>query len=275
MSNDDKLIIPDPDDAEDGEVARTRHDERTVDWEYIYDLRQVVEELESTDGIVDVECHIADPVPTFTIETLEHGLGFDIPRRIKQLYVVADGFHLEWSLECEGERIPGGGIELFDFATVFDSWIDELWPADTSPEEEAFLWSLRGVARFPDPERDEMVVLCVEEEYPTYDLFLHHPKRQTSQLLTVGFQRYLELLLETKGTYGWHHLVAEDGVQNDRQRERVRHFEDVMTHHFPDTDLDRELHTAVPESDGEDGRASSLSESDEPSTPPSDDTSET
>jgi hypothetical protein len=240
MANDDKLVIPNPDDAQEEAVARTRaRDEGSLDWEYVYDFREMVRELEASDGIVDVEAHVSDPVATFTIETLEHGLGFEVPRRIKQFYLVADGLSLEWSIERDGDVVPGGGIELFDFATVFDSWLGELWPTDTDPDDDGFLWSLRGLADLPDSGRDDMVVLCVEEEYPTYDLFLHDPEAQHSELMTLDFRRYLDVLLETRGTYGWHHLLSEAPLRNETQLQRVHHFYETMERHFPDVDLER------------------------------------
>lgn len=233
----DKLHIPGPDD----EGSARSESRETLSWEFVLDFREMVRELERRDDVVDVEWQIGDPVPTFTVETIEHGLGTTIPRFVKRLYRLADGLHLEWSLLEDGERKPGGGIGLFDFATVFDSWLDELWTSDPEldPSERDLLWSLRGFDARPQPDGERMVAVCVEDvDYPTFDLFLHDLETRRSHLLELDFQDYLRRLLETRGTYGWvHHFadLAEDDPADCRRRQQFRR---RMARLFPEVDLE-------------------------------------
>lgn len=244
-----KLVIPDPNDGEGGDGAGeggdggadTQETER-IGWEYAFELRAMVRELEEDDRIAEVDAEIGSPVANFTVETMEHGLGQTIPRFVKRLYHVADGVRIEWTLEDGDEVRPGGGIHLYDFATVFDSWLHELWSGDPELDEETseFLWSLRGFDGAPEPEGDRWTVVCVEEnDYPTFDLFIHDRTTHQSHLLSVDFETYLEMLLETRGTYGWVHALADfEGAPPAYVQRWRRHFRETMHEVFPEVDLD-------------------------------------
>ncbi len=233
-----KLVIPDPDDGDDG--ADTDQTDR-IGLEYTFDLRAMIGELEESEAIVDLEAEVGSPVANFTIETMEHGLGTTIPRFVKRLYRVVDGVRVEWSFEHDGEVEPGGAIHLHDFATVFDSWLDELWTGgeEVDEETEEFLWSLRGFDAAAEPGDDRWTVVCVEDaDYPTFDLFLHDRREHRSHLLSVDFESYLKLLLRTRGTYGWVHALAEvDGEPPPYIARWRRHFRETMPRVFPEVDL--------------------------------------
>jgi hypothetical protein len=239
-----KLTIPGPDDEE-GE-ASSREEEK-LGWEFLFDFRAMAGELEARDDIVDVEWAIPDPVPNFTVETMEHGLGTSVPRFIKRFYRMADGLELSWNVRVDGEVVPGGGIELFDFATVFDSWLDTLWASgpetdEMDDREVDFLWSLRGFDGLGQPQGEDrqMVVFCVEEtDYPTFDLFLHRLDARDSHLLSVNFRTYLDLLLQTRGTFGWVYRLADiDLDAHPDLRATAESFDRRMQRLFPETNLD-------------------------------------
>src|SRR5690554_1254141 len=63
--------------------------------------------------------------------------------------MVCDWLEFSWSYEQDSRVIPGGGAHLFDFATVFDSWLDSLWLSEEtmSAEQVDFMWTLRGFDR--------------------------------------------------------------------------------------------------------------------------------
>jgi len=234
-----KLTIPGPD-GEGDETAEAGESE-PIDWEYPFDVREMAGRLADDDRIAGVECEVGSPVANFTVETMEHGLGTTVPRFVKRLYRVADGLHLAWEVDDGDGTRPGGGADLFDFATVFDNWLDELWTdADGLDERESdFLWSLRGFDASPEPGDDRMVVVCVEEtDYPTFDLFLHDLETHQSHLLGVDFHTYLTCLLETRGTYGWVHALADVDGQPPDYIERWRsHFRGTVEELFTDVDL--------------------------------------
>lgn len=231
-------------------VALSESDSQSLGLDLLFDLHAMVGELEQTEGIVNVTSTIHPPVPLFTIHTIEHGLGIRVPARIRSFYMLCDGLEFSWSYEKDSEIIPGGGAHLFDFATVFDSWLDSLWLSEAGMSEEQcdFMWTLRGFDRTfnadsavktPGPDaldEREMVVMCVEEEYPTYDLFVHDPKTRSSRLLDVSFREYFDCLLATRGTYGWQNLLLED--REPRQGE-LEGFYQVAERFFPPSDLNR------------------------------------
>lgn len=234
-----KLTIPGPDDE--GESWSETNDK--LGFEFLFEFQAMVRELEEMESVVDVEYELGDPVSNFTVETLEHGLGKTVPRFVKRLYSVADGIHLRWNLLEDGEIVPGGGIELFDFATVFDTWLEGLWTTDEAltAEEEDFLWTLRGFDGGVEPGGERMVAVCVEDvDYPTFDLFLHDATSHQSHLVSVDFRTYLQCLLDTRGTYGWVHALAEStGESPAWMRRWSEHFFRRMEAHFPDVELDR------------------------------------
>lgn len=215
-------------------------------WDLLFDFHAMIEELRATEGIVDVQATIHPPVPLFTINTIEHGLGIRVPPRIRSFYMVCDGLEFCWSYEQDSQVIPGGGAHLFDFATVFDSWLDSLWlsEASMSAEQVDFMWTLRGFDRtFYDPAlgasalaQREMVVMCVEEEYPTYDLFVHDPKTRTSRLLDASLREYFDCLLATRGTFGWQKLLLEDP---EGEADNLSDFFQRTERFFPPSDLRR------------------------------------
>lgn len=227
---------------------------QALGWDLLFDFHAMIGELEATEGIVDVQAHIHPPVPLFTIHTIEHGLGIRVPQRIRSLYLVCDGLEFSWSYEQDSQVIPGGGAHLFDFATVFDSWLDSLWvSADALSEEQCdFLWTLRGFDRTFHADsvqqsgaqsdaaalaEREMVVMCVEEEYPTYDLFVHDLQTQTSRLLDTSIREYFDCMFAARGTYGWQQLLLE----NDAPPKEAdpSEFDRVVERFFPASDLKR------------------------------------
>lgn|GEM_PF-3030371 len=223
---------------------------QSLGWDLLFDFHAMVEQLRATDGIVDVQATIHPPVPLFTINTIEHGLGIRVPARIRSFYMVCDGLEFSWSYEQDSRVIPGGGAHLFDFATVFDSWLDSLWLSEEtmSAEQVDFMWTLRGFDRtFHAPSlgssapaeglaEREMVVMCVEEEYPTYDLFVHDPQTRTSRLLDVSFREYFDCLLAARGTYGWQKLLLEDP---EGEEDKLSDFYRLTDRFFPPSDLSR------------------------------------
>lgn len=223
---------------------------QALGWDLLFDFHAMVGELKATEGVVDVQAKIHPPVPLFTINTIEHGLGIRVPQRIRSFYLVCDGLEFSWSYQEGSKVVPGGGAHLFDFATVFDTWLDTLWLSgeEMSEEEYDFMWTLRGFDRTfhapsaaqSDPEDDlskrEMVVMCVEEEYPTYDLFVHDLQTHTSRLLDVSFREYFDCLLASRGTYGWQNLLLEDAAPRARE---LGDFYKVVERFFPPSDLNR------------------------------------
>lgn len=196
-------------------------------WDLLFDFHAMIAELEQTPGIVEVKSAVHPPVPIFTIETIEHGLGIRVPEHIRSFYMVCDGLEFSWSYEDDEEVLPGGGAHLFDFATVFDSWLDSLWVVggDLDEETQDFLWTLRGFDRtyqsdwfqahddLKEPVDEQMVVMCVEEEYPSYDLFMHDLSTGDSRLLNASFRDYFDCMLASRGIYGWQRLLFDEAEQ--------------------------------------------------------------
>lgn len=233
-----KLHIPDPEDEE-GEAELIEGEE--VDWDFVLNFQSIVEELKSTDGIVDVEYAHYNPVSNITLETLEHGLGLTVPERIMQFYLRTNGLELHWRAEIDGEVVPGGGFQLLHFEAVFDNWLDELWPVGEELDEETedFLWTLRGFDARPDADGRWMSVFCVEDEHPSFDLFLHDPNNYESHLLEVDFPAYLKFLFETRGAFGWVPLVSDIDPEEDEQlAAEMERFWRIMETYFPRADLD-------------------------------------
>lgn len=226
-----KMTIPGPEAAEESSSAQDEPEQ--VEFDFLFDFKAMVAEMRDDDRFVDVYAQTFDPVPKFTIETIEHGLGIVIPRRIRSFYEVTDGLEFEWSYRDEdGEVHPGGAAYLWGFARVFDVWLETLWktPEDAEVDED-FVWNLRGFDGAHRAETDEMVVLCVEEEYPTYDLFLHDPESSRSQLLELNFVEYFARLLDTRAVHGWQAIYGEE---DRRAGDAAR---DVMEQLFPDADI--------------------------------------
>ncbi|MFP4597945.1 MAG: hypothetical protein ACLFVJ_06825 [Persicimonas sp.] len=238
------MRIPGPDDPSEQPQRPEQLDadrREGVGWDLIFDLMAMIAELKSTDGIVEVDFQIYDPVPVFTIETIEHGLGVRVPERIKSFYRVTDGLDFSWSYTGpDGQIVPGGGARICDFATVFDNWLDVLWRAEArhdedqhSEDQQDFFWSLRGFDQYSAPDSDDMVVMCVEEEYPTYDLFVHDLASRESRLLDLSFGEYFECLIASRGTHGWR-IPLTEGADTDAPE-----FSDLAERFFPDTDFGR------------------------------------
>lgn len=229
-----KMTIPGPEGEGIDESSSTVHDEPPrVGYDFLFDFKAMVAEMRAHERIVEVYSRTFDPVPGFTIETIEHGLGLVIPRRIRSFYEVTDGLEFEWSYrDDDGEVRTGGGAHLWGFSRVFDVWLDRIWktPEDADVDED-FVWNLRGFDAFHRVETDEMVVLCVEEEYPTYDLFLHDPESSRSQLLELSFVDYFNRLLDTRGVHGWQAIYGEE----DREAGDVAR--EVIEELFPDVEL--------------------------------------
>lgn len=227
-----KMTIPGPEGSDEPSSAAADEPE-SVDFEFFFDFKAMVEDLREHERIVEVQARTFEPVPGFTIETIEHGLGIVIPQRIRSFYEVTDGLEFSWSYrDDDGEVRAGGGAHLWGFARVFDVWLDTLWktPEDAEVDED-FVWNLRGFDAAHQWETDEIVVLCVEEEYPTYDLFLHDLETSRSQLLELSFVDYFDRLLATRGTLGWQAIFGEE----DRRAGDAA--VEVIEMLFPDTDL--------------------------------------
>lgn len=230
-----KMTIPGPDGP--GESIDLSHDKEDevdeIGFEFLFDFKAMIEEMRGHERIVEVHARTFDPVPGFTIETIEHGLGIIIPRRIRSFYEVTDGLEFRWTyVDDEGEERAGGGAHLWGFTRVFDVWLDTLWKTPAGDDiDEDFVWNLRGFDGLHLSDREEMVVLCVEEEYPTYDLFLHNPDTSRSELLELRFVDYLDRLLETRGVFGWQAMWGEE-ERDDGVRAR-----EVIEDLFPDVDL--------------------------------------
>jgi len=220
-------------------VAFRSDDRDKLGWEFLLDFRQVVHELEQDEAVCHLEWATYDPVPDFTLETLEHGLGLTVPEFITEFYRLTDGLYLSWDRKTEEGIVPGGGFELFDFATVFDSWLETLWPTDPPAGCDAdFLWSLRGVAEAPGDDTGDMIVMCIEEEYPTFDLFIHNPSDRRSHLMQLDFHGYLHALLETRGVFGWPYLFSESDLEDDPELASIRQrAEQRIDAWFPETSL--------------------------------------
>lgn len=233
----DKVIIPGHDAPDEEGSPRSGERDDNLGWEILFEFQAMIAELRQTEGIVDVYLRRYEPVPDFTIETIEHGLGTRVPDRIKSFYRVTDGLEFGWSYAADGQTRPGGGAHLFGFATVFDNWLDSLWSVDQedfSESELDFLWSLRGFDRLGDAEAGHMIVFCVEEEYPTYDLFIHDLQTRDSNLLDLTFGEYIDGLLESRGAYGWQHLLTEEPAEDSSITDHV--FE-MAERFFPEADL--------------------------------------
>lgn len=227
-----KIII-----GESGQGGQEGEPVRGVDWDFVFDFRAMVDELGQLPQVAEVRWELHDPVPDFTIDTIEHGLGLVLPERVTSFFRVTDGLELDWwYTDDAGEKRYGGGCHVFDFATVFDSWLDTLWTSHAGDDaaREDFRWTLRGLDR-PGLSDDEMVVFCVEEEYPTFDLFWHDLRSGATQLLDITFQDYFACLLQTRGLVGWQRLLTEDDgdpAALGDVRERLERF-------FPKVDPDR------------------------------------
>lgn len=240
--SDNKMVIPGPtgDGGESLQVDQNgeKEDENVFDWDFVLNLREMVAELASNDSIVDLSYEIFDHAPAVTINSIEGGLGNKIPKRIKMFYEMTDGFELSWDYLEDGQKRPGGRCHLFAFTKVFDLWLDELWTLPVPEDvDEDFLWSLRGFDRQAPGARD-WIVMCAEEEYPTYDLFLYDEKETSFHLLQLSFQDYFKHLLETRGFWGWQYLFAEDTLEIDERRQRrIDAFFERMEKLFRDVDL--------------------------------------
>ena len=234
-----KMVIPGPDgeegDGGNGEDPVEAEEEQHVDHDVLFDFHGMISDLKSHDRVTDVSMTTFSPVPDFTIETIEHGLGITIPKRVTSFYRITDGLEFSWNwLDDDGQPRPGGGSHLWGFTEVFDVWLETLWTAPEKADDvdEDFLWSLRGLDRIDDDETTEMTVLCVEEGYPSYDLFIHDPQTGESSLLALSFVDYFHKLLQTRGVYGWQHIFSED--EDHKGEEARKLIEDL----FPDADLD-------------------------------------
>lgn len=227
-----KMTIPGPEGVGDPESGPQDESPR-VGYDFLFDFKAMLAQMRDHERIVEVHAQTFNPVPGFTIETIEHGLGIVIPGRIRSFYEVTDGLEFEWSyLDDDGEVQPGGGAHLWGFTQVFDVWLDTLWKTPEDADVDAdFVWNLRGFDATHLADTDEMVVLCVEEEYPTYDLFLHDPETSQSQLLELSFVDYFDRLLDTRGTYGWQALFGEE----DRRAGEAA--TELIEELFPDADI--------------------------------------
>lgn len=236
-----QLQIPGPDDT--GSDATESVEQKKLGREYLFSLREMVSELDRRDSIVDLDYDFYNHVPEVSLNTIENSVGATIPERIKAFYKLTDGFELSWNyLDEDNVSYRGGRIHLYDFARVFDLWIDKLWSisVEEHPFDEDFLLSLRGFDRIEagDDKTSDWIVVCVEEEYPTFDLFLFDEAETDFYLLNISFENYLRMLVETRGFYGWQYLFVDDELLDEARIGRVRQFFSVMERFFPDTELD-------------------------------------
>lgn len=211
---------------------------RRMTLEYLFDLREMVEEMRKKSKIKVHRFDIHDPTPDVVVELMEAGLGSYVPELVLSFFKsVSDGLELKWDYEEDDELKPGGHINVLNFGRVFGSWLDELWGVsaeDASEKDVNFTWELRALEALEVGDRKVMTVLHVAEDEPTYELYFHDPYGASHQL-DLDFVDYFECLLDTRGFYGWQYMVSDvDFDQVPHAAERAREFHRVMPGLFPD-----------------------------------------
>jgi hypothetical protein len=200
-------------------------------------LREIADSLERARDVVDVHFEAGPPVPLVLLDTITGGLGIELPEPVESFYLTCDGFELRWHyLDEEGERHLGGDLVLFDFATTFDSWLGSLWGHfdEMSSEELDFIWELRGVDATPSTDDERMTVLHIEEDDPSYDLYVHDRERGTYRM-DLDFVTYVECAIESRGIPGWQLLFCPDyDLDEDPFETGIRErFPELMRTLFP------------------------------------------
>lgn len=216
---------------------------RRLTLEYLFDLRELVDEMQAKPAIEVRRFDIHEPTPDVVVELMEAGLGSYVPELVLSFFKsVSDGLELEWTFKEGGESKPGGHINVLNFGRVFGSWLDELWgvTADGADGAEVdFSWELRALEAVQVGDRKMMTVMHVAEEQPTYDLYFHDPRGATHRL-DLDFLDYFECLLDTRGFYGWQFMVSDvDFDEVPYAAERAREFHRVMPELFPGENFTR------------------------------------
>lgn len=220
-------------------VQFSRKRPRRIDSDYLFDLRDVVEDIRERDALQVERFEIHEPTPDVLVELMEGGLGTMIPEIILSFFQrVSDGLELEWTYFEDGDTRPGGAIQIMSFGRIFGSWLDELWGLaadDASAADVDFTWELRGLEKVELNGKSMMTVIHIAEEDPTYELYFHDPYGSTHRL-DLDVVDYFECLLETRGFFGWQYLVSDvDFDAHPQAAELGRRFHSVMPDLFPDT----------------------------------------
>ena len=224
-------------------VQFSRKRPRRIESDYLFELRDIVEDMLQRDGLEVQRFELHEPTPDILVELMEGGLGTMIPEIILGFFQrVSDGIELEWSYESEGVQEPGGAIRIVSFGRLFGSWLDELWglaAEDASAAEVDFTWELRCLEKVELDGKEMMTVLHVAEKEPSYDLYFHDPYGGTHSM-NLDVVDYFECLLETRGFHGWQYLVSDvDFDEHPEAAEVARRFHEMMPELFPDTFFDR------------------------------------
>ena len=153
---------------------------RRLSPEYIYDLRDLVDDLFAHEDTELVTFETYRPASEMEINTAEDAMGIAVPAQVLSFFSqISNGFELEWEIVESGEKSPGGAINVYNFGKVFGSWLDDIWGV-THPEADEkaldFSWELRGLERGSKNDSPFITSLHVGEREPTYDLYFHNPK---------------------------------------------------------------------------------------------------
>ena len=219
---------------------------RIFGFEHVVRLREMAEALRKRRGIEQVHLELHDPVPQVVLEALEDGLGLRLPPQITSLYRQTDGFEFRWQWrDDEGQLRPGGAVRMVGFSTVFGNWLGTLWDEveGVDPARLDFIWQLRGIDDTPGdspPGTTPMTVMQMEEEAPSYRLYLHDLEGG-SYPLDLDLYGYVEAALETRGILGWQLLFCT-GYDLDEDPLGLGTPEQVyeqIDRFFPDVNLSR------------------------------------
>jgi len=151
MTEDEPITGPVPGADENASVSFGAKRPRRLTLEYLFDLRELVDDMRARTGIDVKRFEIHDPTPDVVVELMEAGLGSYVPELVLSFYKsVSDGLELVWEFEDDGESKPGGHINVLNFGRVFGSWLDELWGVTAEDADEAevdFSWELRALEK--------------------------------------------------------------------------------------------------------------------------------
>lgn len=201
----------------------------------------IAEDLHTHPLVQDVMVGMNSPVSDFVIETIEDGLGFEVPPDLLSIYMQADGMRMTWNWKDElGTIRRGGTFQLYNFARVFGRWLDEIWlEDDTLTEDELdLIWSLRG---FDGKPRDEdgfrRVTTLLLEKGHAPSLYSHLHGGGTHQL-GVSPVDYLYWTLTARGMPQWQLLATDVDLEHDEEAlSTTREFFTTMQKLFPEQDL--------------------------------------
>lgn len=214
-----------------------------VDFDFIEQLMQTINELQLHPRVEGVDFELGPPVPPFALETMTHGLGMELPPVLRSLYEVVDGVQVTWSWRDDaGELVPGGQINICDFSTMFGTWFDVLWEhrEDMSEAQLDALWSLRGFEDISAPSgRRQLAGVALDAERTREpELFFYERGLPMTRML-CGVVDYLYAMLAARGVYGWQLLLSEyDFAADPWGVGRGERFFEVMGTLFPEDALE-------------------------------------